>query len=212
MAVMWIVSWSGIAASAFGQSVPYVLEPSSRLWLEGTATIGGYTCGTSVVTGEGLIDTALVAAARRDSARGDARLVVSVKMLDCGNSAMNRDMYEALKADRFRTIRFDVQGARIETAQPQTDGSFRVIAHGLLTVAGVSKETDVELEVRKLTGGRFDIEGHKRLTMRDFNIEPPTAFFGLIRADERLDVHFALIAAPQTLFGSQPDYSVGSGP
>ncbi len=85
-------------------------------------------------------------------------------------------------------------------------------ARGILKIAGVSKETDVEFEVRELDGGRFDIEGHKSLTMGDFGIESPTAFFGLIRADERLEVHFSLVAAPQTMFGSRPEETFGSGP
>lgn len=126
------------------------------------------------------------------------RLKIPVKSFDCQHSRMNRDMYEALKSDVHEYILF-----RFEDADPlDNNGSvpealfddgyqpFRI--HGVLTVAGVDRNVTLLVRGRTEEDGRYRIKGHKEISMHDFDVEPPTALRGLIRAHDDLTVFFDL--------------------
>jgi hypothetical protein len=66
--------------------------------------------------------------------------------------------------------------------------------------------------VKGLRDGKYEILGRKELSMLDFHITPPSAFFGLIRADEGLVVNFDLIAGPDHIFSERQDNNHTHGP
>jgi hypothetical protein len=45
-----------------------------------------------------------------------------------------------------------------------------------------------------LNDGRLRAMGSKAIKMTDYNVEPPTAMLGLVKAENELTVHFDLIA------------------
>jgi hypothetical protein len=180
--------------------LPYHLEAGSQLWINGTATIGSYRCGTVAVYGAADLDTNHDELNEPDppesNARGNARVEILVKMFDCGNPAMNRDMYAALKANRDPTIQYKLTGAEVIFDSTAAIGLLRLRTIGDLSIAGVTRKDTVIADVRSLTNGKYEIIGKKNLSMHDYKIVPPSAFFGLIRAHEGLTVSFDLIAAP----------------
>ncbi|MGM0739503.1 MAG: YceI family protein [Bacteroidota bacterium] len=126
------------------------------------------------------------------------KLEIPIKSFDCGRSRMNRDMYEALKSDTYEYITFEFEDA--ETIEK--DGSvpdrlfdngyqpYRI--EGVLNVAGVYRNVTLLVRGRNESQGHYHIEGQKEISMQDFDIEPPTALRGLIRAHDDLTVFFDL--------------------
>ncbi len=193
------------APSSIGQHnalLPYHLESGSRLWINGTATVGSYRCGTVAVFGTGDLNPERYGPSKSDpggnSLREDAHVEVLVTMLDCGNPAMNRDMYAALKANRDSTIQYFLTAAEVMFDSSLTKGPLRLRTIGDLSIAGVTRRDTIIADVRGLPNGRFEIQGQKDLSMLDYQIIPPSKFFGLIRAREQLVVSFDLIAAPDS--------------
>jgi len=43
-----------------------------------------------------------------------------------------------------------------------------------------------------LDDGRIRVTGKKEIKMTDYDVEPPTGLFGLVRAEDELTVHFDL--------------------
>ena len=179
---------------------PYHLERGSRIWIDGTATIGSYECGNVAVTGAGVLDTnraeMKIPGRRENSPREDARVTILVRYFDCGNPAMNDDMYAALKARQDSTIRYELIRAEELTGAVTDTAGVTIRTIGSLTIAGVTRIDTIPASVRPFREGKFEITGRKDLSMIDYHVVPPTAFFGLIRAKEHLVVHFDLIAAP----------------
>ncbi|MDG5767538.1 YceI family protein [Balneolales bacterium ANBcel1] len=142
-------------------------------------------------------------ATRNDAAPNAARLHVNLKIpiesFDCGHSRMNRDMYEALRSDTYDYITFEFEQAEpIEkgSAMPDSlfDGGYSpFMINGVLNVAGVDRQVSLVTQGRKEEEGRYRVRGHKEISMPDFDIEPPTALRGLIRAREDLTVFFDLL-------------------
>ena len=167
-------------------SISYTLSPESRLWLEGTATVGDYTC----VAGH-IIGTANLNPAPEGSSK--VRVSIVVADLECGNSAMNQDMYDAMKAEEFPLIIYQLVSATL-TDSVTADSASVLRTQGNLTIAGVTKLVSMAIAVKEMSETRFRITGSKTLSMHDFDVVPPTALWGLIKADDRLTVRFKLIA------------------
>ena len=125
-------------------------------------------------------------------------LKIPVKSFDCGRSRMNRDMYEALKSDKYDYITFEFENARSLERSPSVseslfdDGYQPFQIDGVLNVAGVDRNVTLLVRGRPEGEGRYRILGQKEISMQDFEIDPPTALRGLIRAHDDLTVFFDL--------------------
>lgn len=187
---------SGLAAPvSHGQR--YVVSETSELWIEGTSTVNSFEC--EAVALEFDYDVPHVIQGSGFTVPG-VSLLVPVRQLDCQNRRMNRDLQDALKADDYPQIRLDVYRlelvpeARADTEQ--TD-SPTVRVHGVMTLAGSSRDVVIDLdgwlddELRLHGVGKLDVK------MTDFGVDPPTALFGLVKAHDDITIHFHLMADPK---------------
>ncbi len=184
--------------------VEYTTLPGSKLWIEGTSTINDFTCTTNMIDGYSFIKNDSIATAGNRNQKFESEVVVSivVKNLDCGNEIMNDDMYEAMKADKFPFILYELLNSNIVSEAEEFGGWFELQTTGNLSIAGYKRTVDILIKVKKLSDGKFNLVGSKELSMHDFNIEPPSAFFGLIKADDKLVVKFDLIAGTSQLINA----------
>ena len=184
----------------FGQETAfaiYRLEPSSRLWLEGTATIGDFTCSTARMEGMAVLQEIHVEkydSLYSVSVHNEVRVSMCVRSFDCGNHAMNEDMYEAMKSDSFPTIEFELIDATLASDTGSADSVRDINTIGKLTIAGITKTVPMSIAIRQSSPERFIITGSKALSMTDFGITPPTALWGIIKTNDRLTVNFQLTA------------------
>ncbi|MDP2189190.1 MAG: YceI family protein [Sphingobacteriaceae bacterium] len=105
-------------------------------------------------------------------------------------SLMDRNVGPVLKADKHPYITFNL--TQIDTRDLQ-HGVTLLKTKGLLSMAGVGKEIEMEVFARVLPNADVEIWGMKDLDMRDFDISPPTAFFGIIRSEGRVKINFDII-------------------
>jgi hypothetical protein len=105
-------------------------------------------------------------------------------------SLMDRNVVRALKADKHPNISFNL--LQIDTRDLQ-HGVTLLKTKGMLNIAGVGKEIEMEVFARALPNTDVEIWGMKDLDMRDFDISPPTAFFGIIRSQGRVKINFDII-------------------
>jgi hypothetical protein len=68
---------------------------------------------------------------------------------------------------------------------------------GELTLAGEQREIEMVVVAERLADGRFTLVGSRELKMTDFNITPPSALFGLIKAKDTVEVVFDLMIGEQ---------------
>lgn len=164
----------------------YVLDPAgSRFWIDGTSTMGRYTCRAARLDGSGTLDEAT-------APRGRAELRVEVRSFDCGQAQMNRDFRNALRASAHPRVTLTVERASV---RPAAAGGRTVAATatGTLRLAGVSRPLTFEATARPLGGGRYRVEGQHALKMTDFGVPPPTGLMGLVRAHDRVVARFDVV-------------------
>lgn len=185
------------ALSIFSQSenkIEFKTLTGSKVWIEGSSTINDFICGTQIVEGYGYV---LKESDSLDEEPGtnEASLSVKVFTLDCGKERMNDDMYEAMKADEFPFIKFELTSAEEIKNDKMKKNNFDIKVTGDLSIAGKSNSISMIMNVKKLRNETFRVTGSRELMMKDFDITPPSAFWGLIKAHDEIVVHFDLIVA-----------------
>lgn len=123
------------------------------------------------------------------------RLRIPVRALDCGNRIMNKDLYEALKAEAYPRIVIQPEELHLPLALNTTAGWSALTAEASVELAGRTKQISLPVRVKALAKATFRIQSGKTLCMRDFGITPPTAMGGLIKVEEEIDINFDLIVA-----------------
>jgi hypothetical protein len=181
-----------------GERVRLPLREDSRLWLEGDSNLRGWSCRAEEMIPELTLhrSRSTVEPTRVEA----ATLRVPVARIECGHGRMNRDLRAALHASEHPEIALRVSSVTqsLLGTVPQR-GRLDVIAHGRLTVAGVTQP--MELDVRGVdTGdGALRVSGEIDILMTDFGVEPPTALLGLIKAKDRVTIRFDLTADYESL-------------
>ncbi len=184
----------GVESHLSAQTI-ITLDADSKIWIEGRSNVNRFTCAAEKYEGEARIySESLEEVASRADEQVRLELNIPVRSFECGRSRMNRDLYDALKSDEYFYITFEFQEA--ETLSSNGNGSFTLRVHGILTVAGTSREIAFEAEGFILENNRVRAVGEKTILMTDYNVEPPTGLLGLVRAENRLTVHFDLYASP----------------
>ena len=161
------------------------LQPQSKLWVEGTSTVRGFTCKAGEV--DATVQVATTGAVQAVVSGEKVVSAVDVKVpagkLDCGNGTMNGHMAKALKSAEFPAITF-VLGAY----EPGPTGT----VSGQLTLGGVTKPVTLKASAKDADGA-LQLTGAYELDMTAFGIKPPTLMMGTMKVGKVVTVHFDLL-------------------
>lgn len=188
-ALLGTVAMTGAAAARF----PF--QPESRLWVEGTSTVRGFTCKATKLRGS--VDpapgqTSLSVAELRKTVRG-AEVTVAAAGLDCGNATMNDHMRKALKTAEHATIEFQL--GTFEVA-PTGAGEGTVKLNGQLRLAGQERQITIEAVTVKEENGGLRVKGTEEVVMTDFGIKPPSLMMGTLKVGPKVKVGFDVVLRP----------------
>lgn len=181
-----------------GNAEPIHLSHDSRLWLEGVTNINNYSCAADTMSGFGKLEDV---EKPQDSIERHGKVSINVEIpvyeLDCGKRAMNNDMFEALQAKKHPRIMYSLEEAQfIDYAQDENNDEWmNIYTKGVITVAGVDKNIEVNILGRVLDNNRFHVKGEKELDMTEFGVSPPKALLGLIKAKENITIKFDVIVS-----------------
>jgi polyisoprenoid-binding protein YceI len=167
-----------------------VLQPQSRLWIDGTSTVRSFSCKAGEVnavveaSGANAISTLLTG----DKGVKTVRVTVPAERMDCGNGTMNDHMKKALKVTESPTITFTLTDYDVTR---NADGIAGTIT-GTLDLGGVTKSISFEA-TGKSEGGMLRVDGAYDLRMTDYGLKPPSLMFGRIKVRENVKVNFDLL-------------------
>ena len=158
-----------------GSSFSYTIDPESKLYLEGSSNVVDFTCHcTSSLQGGRFT---MAAEEGNGFTFVNSLLKLPVQALDCGNRVMNKDMYEALAADKHPSV--DIQLLSVKAHDHKLFGECHewedLQARLRLTIAGEAKEVIMHIRGTHLGYQRYRFVGAKPIYLTNFNIEPPSA-------------------------------------
>ena len=167
-----------------------VVQPESRLWVEGTSTIRSFKCSVnefalSVHADAGAVPTVLDG----KKAVRTVELTVPAAKIDCGNGTMNDHMRKALKVEDAPTIQFKLSGYDVAKTAAGVDG----VVRGSLSLGGAEHPIDVTAVATDAGNGAMRVAGSYELAMSAFDLKRPSLMFGRIKVGDNVQVKFDLL-------------------
>jgi polyisoprenoid-binding protein YceI len=167
----------------------YRIRPSKDVVmnLSGTTPVKNWS-----MSAHGLNGDARIAVTKDNHLAGIHSLNFSLPVLNLKGEqhAMDEDAYTALKADTYKEIVFKLTSATVE---PQSEGFYTIEALGKLTVAGVTRTVTLKMRSQVAKDGSIAFTGAENVKMSDYNVERPSHFFGIIKADDNMILSYTLI-------------------
>ncbi|NVJ86694.1 MAG: YceI family protein [Algoriphagus sp.] len=174
LALLWGINLSPVLAQ---QS--YTVSKVEEMKVSGTSTLHDWDMvAEGGVSGQAMMNIA----DGKLSGIQSLTLTMDAKALKSGKSSMDKNAYEAIMADKFPKITFQL--SQVEQITPTA-----IKAKGKLIIAGNSR--DVNLEVNySIKGNQVSFSGKQDITFNQFALEPPTAVFGTIKTGNELTLSF----------------------
>ena len=166
------------------------LQPTSKLWVEGTSTVRSFSCQASEVkaTVEASGSNAIARLMTGEKAVESVNVVVPSEKLDCGNGTMNEHMRKAIKTETAPTIVFHVTSYDLNKDANGIAGKLT----GTLSLGGETKTITVPA-TGVMESGALHVTGSYQLAMTDYNLKAPSLMFGRIKVRDQVTVKFDLL-------------------
>jgi hypothetical protein len=172
--------------------VAYKIDAKSRMYLNGKTNINQYECyctdnfPSAVITG--------TETENGTTHFNGAVLSVKTALISCKNKMMNRDMHKALKADEHPYIQITLLDAAILKNSDKLSLNiwYPFTVNVNLSIAGVTKKTQLNVQVNKLSAHLFQLKANKEILMSDFKVKPRTPF-NMIKIEDKVTINFDMI-------------------
>lgn len=184
-------------AAGAAQSAPTAylnLTAESKLWVEGTSTVRGFSCRAADVdaTVQAATSGAAAAVIAGEKAIRSVTVELPARGLDCGNGQMNEHMRKAIKADAAPTIRFQL--ASYDLTPGANNATVRL--NGRLNLGGTEKAITLQAQAVEGPGGTLRVTGTHPLLLSEFGLKAPTLMMGTMKVGDRVQVKYDLILRP----------------
>lgn len=103
---------------------------------------------------------------------------------------MDERTHSTLKADKFPEISF----VFVKVLSTQQSGAETVMnVSGNLTIAGVTKPTDLTLRIKTLANGDVEVKGTRKILMSNHGIKPPSFMLGAMKVGDEVTLTYDVI-------------------
>ncbi len=198
IAAVALLALIGTAAGA-QETTRVAVSPDSKLSIEGTSNLHGWSCKAEKFDAAVDLDAASASqlSAARPTSLKHVKVTVPVKSLKCGHDAMDNIMYKSLKADDSPNISYVL--ASFDAVPDDNATSFTLHAKGTLTIAGTEKPLVMDVTATRLSDGSIKANGTVPLKMTDYGIKPPKALLGTLRTGDEVNIKFELIVGAKAI-------------
>ncbi|MEP6492122.1 MAG: YceI family protein [bacterium] len=198
VAAVALLALIGTAAHA-QETTRVAVAPESKLWIDGTSNLHGWTCKAEKMDASIDLDAAVAAqiSVAPPKALKRVQVKVPVKSLKCGHGAMDDNLYKALNADGTTEISYIL--ATFEAAPGDVKDTFTLHTIGTLTIAGKENKVSMDVVATRLADGTVKATGMVPIKMSDFGIKPPTAIFGRLKTGDDVRVNFELTVGAKAI-------------
>ena len=170
----------------------FQLTDASRISISGTSNVNEFKCLAyqDYASGNGIVE--------KNETTGHLKfqhttINILVKSLSCDNPVMDYDMYQALKSEKYPYITLNLKEAFAAGNQKiDLHKNIPLIVTADLSVAGTSRTQTIQINASQNSNGQLIFHGTHKIKLEDFNIDPPTALFGVIKVRDEVYINFDL--------------------
>ena len=186
-AALYLAPLGLMALTSFSQ---LRLQTASRLWVEGTSNVRGFSCTAKGIDAEIPAQAGAVSALIAGEKAVDGVVVrIPAGQIDCGNGTMNDHMYKAIKAKANPTIELRVTSYEMKRGGDGITGTL----DGTLTIGGTTRQVTIPAIGKSTEAGTLQVTGTYPVKMTEYGLKPPTLMLGTMKVDELVRVNFNLL-------------------
>ncbi|MFN1836139.1 YceI family protein [Balneola sp. MJW-20] len=174
------------------QSASVVLSNESKLTINGQSNVNDFSCVSEHDLENDSLSYQYNFMGTDVELQGNP-LTLKVDNFNCGKRGINRDFKKTLKHEEYPEIRINVK----QLNGRESLDSLPTMARVDIELAGVTKEFDIDLSEVSLYEDKTQVKGKKTLRMSEFNLNPPSPLFGLIKIKDEMVIDFNLIIVGQ---------------
>jgi polyisoprenoid-binding protein YceI len=157
--------------------------------LTGTSTLHDWEMNTQLVNGDALFN---FAPTTKNQAPTLPFLNFSLTVLNLksDNKGLDNNAYKALKTEAFKLIYYKLSSTTITTV---SETKYLLHTKGNLTIAGVTKQIEMEVNCLVNKDGSITCSGSYSLNMTEYNITPPSFMMGAMKTGDNVSLAFTII-------------------
>ncbi len=157
----------------------YSLSDESSLTVDGTSTLHDWTVTANTCSGSLVVEANVF---KEISFDVEVASVISTR-----GATMDKKTHNALKKEEHPKVMFSATDITFSVGDNQS-------ISGKMNVAGVEKDVSISASVNN-SESSVQITGNYKITLQDYNMDPPTAMFGTIVVGDDVTVNFDLVFA-----------------
>lgn len=180
-----------IFSSAVAQDITLNLTEIQQFKIDGDSNVK--TWDADITEAEGTLIFSAVDELALDSLSSvsfkSMTISIPVSEIESGSGGLTKNMHKYLKDDEHPIITFNLT----EVTSVELDGNNATItADGVINAAGVDQSVVLTVDAVLNEDGSITFSGTQDLLMTSFNIDPPTAVFGTIKASDEIVIHYSV--------------------
>ncbi|MBK8090262.1 MAG: YceI family protein [Chitinophagaceae bacterium] len=171
----------------------YQIDEKSQLYLLGSTNVNNFKCACTDKFPAAVLEAEVNEQSRNIQFKNTS-IRIKTTLLNCKNNVMNRDMHKALKAEKYPYILVELINAQPlhDEKQLQNSKVYKYNVNAVITIAGISKQHLMTVQMVKLSNHLYRLNAAKDLLMSDYEIKPRTPF-NIIKIDDLVTIHFDMV-------------------
>lgn len=173
--------------SLFAQDVSLNLQPDYEVIIDGTSNVRDWDAKVTDINAQFVLNGFEGNDLDNLSPEHFKSLTLSMdaNSIESDGRRLTNNIHSYLKADDFPMISFELN----EIININSNGNnVNIEAEGVVTAAGVSHTVSMDVTAERGNNGSIIFSGNQPLKMTDFNIDPPTAMLGAIKAVDDITI------------------------
>ncbi len=172
------------AVSLYSQQTVSLIPASSTMIIQGTSSMHDWEEKVDKFD----VNLSLKIKDREITSIDRANFVCKAKSISSESSIMTNKTLDALKAEKYPDISFKLVSVDKLTSQ---GGTFSGTVSGDITLAGVTKRISISFTGNN-ANSKISLKGSKKVSLKDYNIKPPTAMLGALKTGDEVTISFNL--------------------
>lgn len=200
---LWIILFP-IALTSFTTLYSHSLSPSSsvfsyslvqgsRVSIQGSTNVNEFSC-FSQQTYDRHSASLLINELKNNITFHHLILNIKTQSLECGNQVMNRNLFQTLGGEEYPFIIVELVQASTRDGQILNFSQWiQMKGKMYISLAGIRRLQQIDFVAKQNNDGLYHFIGEHNISLSHYNLDPPTALFGLVKVNDTIKVKFDLL-------------------
>lgn len=174
------------------------VQGASKMKIDGTSTVHDWTVEGQLIGGYVEFGSGFdLGSPKPGKVNATASVVIPVRQLKSGKTAMDNVMYDAMKQKDHPRIEYRLTEMTLKEAPKSPSDPVVFDASGELTVSGVTNKVSMPVTMQRLDKSQLKFTGVTSIKMTSFGIQPPAPkiALGLITTGDDVKLTFEWLTA-----------------